>query len=296
MSAIHALVRYIPAESPLPYKTHWRYRAGVVIEALDPRRVFSAAPCPVAPEEPATDDPAAVVVEADAADGADDGAATTGDDLLYYTTLELGVEDGGETEEDWPADWADDSEIFDETLPDDGAEDGGEDWGAEVDWPEGWGWTLDRLPTPEETDAAWNGEDLGGLWVPIQTLGGDEDPIYDFEDVADNTDCDADGGEFDFEAWIAENGVPMDGAPGVGVIFYSRGNMPNARGNEVEAAANPVSDPATATGEAAATDAQGPGGAPAPVTFASLSADGLLLGKWRSSVTDEDPSDLPFLN
>lgn len=276
-----ALVRYTPALAPLEAKTHWRYRHGFVMEMLERRRLLCAAGCEdVALDDVVLDD-SAIVVDAEAGEGEAE---------LYYMTLEFGAEEGEagvEYVDEWSEEWyADDTEIYQLTM----FEDGGEVVEDGVDWPVGWGWTLDRLPTPEETTAANNDDDLGGLWVPVRTFGGDEDPLYEYEELYTTTG--EDGGEY--EPWIAYSGVPKDGGPVDGEeVALPDGEVVIDDESVIYLTGAPAAE--SETDEPAAEEA-GPGGGPAPVEFAALVNDGRLLGKLQGSVTDDDESDLPFLN
>src|SRR5436190_8350453 len=181
MSATTAIVLFAPAEPRLLPRLSRRYRAGIVFEELEVRRVLSAAVAAVElPDEPLDD--SAIFV--DVGETCDSGTDEAGDPATYelmFTTMD-GDDDG-------------------EVVVDD-----------DVAWPDGWGWSEDRLPTQEEIDAANNGDDLGGLWVPIRTFGDGEDDLWTGED--DEAWVDEDGEEWtvdDSGEWTDEGEWTDDG-------------------------------------------------------------------------------------
>jgi len=306
MSEATAIVLFAPIEPRLLPKLSRRYRAGIVMESLEVRRVLSVAVAAVElPDEPLDD--SAIFIDAGACEA---GTGEAGDPKMYelmFTTT------------------AGDDAVDGEVVVDD-----------DVAWPDGWGWSEDRLPTQEEIDAANNGDDLGGLWIPVRTFGDGEDDLWtDDEEWVDDgeiwtvddsgddetwTDEDwsneawSDDGEWvdegewtdDGEVWTLDGDMIDDtvevplwkfddngGFVGHPVLYFSRGNLPNERTLEVESTA-------AAAGDKGAQDPaaeQAAGGAPAPIIFGTAaSADGLLLGKLKQSVTGDEESDLPFMN
>jgi hypothetical protein len=279
MSASTALVRYTPVEPRLLPRTRRIYQAGIVMESLEVRRVLSAAVQAVI--EPPADaaDGQAIVVEDD---GPDQGGCGTADEIpgdggdvadptIYETFMvEDGVVDFGE---------------------DGGGDDngGGADWNADdsgVDWPAGWGWSLDRVPTQDEIDAANNGDDLGGLWVPVRYFGGIADDGLATEDASADGQAGGDaGGDV-----MVEEGEVFDPR----LVFANMAGGPGAVNSRGPTASDAG---AGANGDGGQGAQAVVGGAPAPVTFgAGLTSDGLVLGKLKSSVTADQGSDLPFLN
>jgi hypothetical protein len=158
MSTPTALARYNPADNAAnrpALRTDPRYRAGVVMELLEIRRVLSAAVNAAVLDLGAPDDSAIVVDDCTAndaatadgvvaeggSDGGVDGASGAGE--LTIMNLNVGATDGA----------------VDATDAGDG-----------FDWPEGWAWTLDHDPTQADVDALDAGDDTN--WVPVRTFGG----------------------------------------------------------------------------------------------------------------------------
>jgi hypothetical protein len=300
------------AAARLPAITDPRFKAGIVMEALELRRVLSAGAVAV-PSDVLfhLDPPIQVNNDPSTNNGGDSATDTSIGDTTDDSTGDISMTD-------LTGDTLDVSDPGNDTI------DNTDDGTNTLAWPDGWAWTLDREPTADEVTALLNGDQVDG-WVPVDNFGGlnpgDGTDGVD-SGISDNIASDQ-GGPVDVTSDPNAAGDPgqvedptlLDGtgdfpvemlSGGVQVNFFSRGDLPNQR-NVDSVATTPETPLAVTEATPASTSntpqpsasADLPGGRPPAATAPSSSDDpstsSVILGKVKKKVTADESSDLPFL-